>query len=544
MPIFPHFKKGRISFNIFLFLDIFTSFLGLIAIIALIMQGFELSYEYELLSQMGIYAVLYLFITQELLRFSMGWFRKKEVSLKSFVWENLKSHFLQRKMEVFIALFMTVLLISPDFFMKPFFRYLIPNQDVTTLTVLFFAFIQILLFLAQVLRYLRNSELLSYKTLRPTNLFILAFLFTILLGTLLLKLPKATYSLTPLSWLDAIFTSISAVCVTGLVVVDTASTFTPLGKIFLASLFQIGGLGVMTFTMTFSLLFAGALSINDRMLLADLLSEKKMGQVGGTLKSIAIFTFFLEFIGAILLYKAMGYNFSQWEPQAFYNAIFHSISAFCNAGFSLFDKGLNEVWFRSHFFYTSVIMGLVILGGLGFPVIMNLREILTFKRRSLPNLFLNPFTKLVLLSTFCLLLFGTLIIWALESQHSFVDLKIGEQLYHSLFLSVTVRTAGFNIWPTESLSYPCVCILMFLMWVGGSPISTAGGIKNTTFAVALINLRSILTNSPSPSLWSLYFYGSYLKSFCHHYLILKLFTCRGLPINVDGATTKSNGFSF
>ena len=151
-------------------------------------------------------------------------------------------------------------------------------------------------------------------------------------------------------------------------------------------------------------------------------------------------------------------------------------------------------------------MVLVIIGGLGFPVMLNLKEALFSRQRTfLPNLFLTPFTKIVLLSTTGLLLFGAAAIWILESQHSFVNLKafeepylktFGKQLYHSLFLSVTVRTAGFNIWPTESLSYPCLFILMFLMWVGGSPISTAGGIKNTTLMVSLINLRSVLVGSP------------------------------------------------
>ena len=481
------------------FLDILTYFLGLMAIVALIMQGFELSPQYQRFSEVGIYVVLYCFVAQEFLRFSLGWFAKKDSSWKDFIWGNLKSHFLERKMEVFVAILMTTLLIAPTSFFIKITTYFIPNiKATTTLTVLLFAFMQFLLFSAQVLKALRNSQLLSYKTLRPAHLFILAFIATILMGTLLLKIPKATYI--PISWLDALFTSVSAVCVTGLVVVDTAIAFTPLGKIFLAILFQIGGLGVMTFTMTFSLLFTSALSVNDRMLLADLLSEKKMGQVGNTLKSIAAFTFVLEFIGAILLYKAMGYSFafSEFKPEAFYNAVFHSISAFCNAGFSLFDDGLNSFWFRSHYFYTSVIMVLVIIGGLGFPVMLNLKEALFSRQRTfLPNLFLTPFTKIVLLSTTGLLLFGAVAIWILESQHSFVNLKtFGEQLYHSLFLSVTVRTAGFNIWPTESLSYPCLFILMFLMWVGGSPISTAGGIKNTTLMVSLINLRSVLVGSP------------------------------------------------
>ena len=484
--------------RLYRFLNILTYFLGLTAVVALIMQGFTLSPKYQFISDLGLRVVLHLFVAQELLRFSLGWLRKKESSWIHSIWINLKSHFLERKMEVFMAILMTILLISPDFFIQLIVSKLIPNTNPTTLTILFFAFIQFLLFSAQVLKALRRSQLLSYKTLRPTNLFILAFIATILLGTLLLKIPKATYE--SISWIDAFFTSVSAVCVTGLVVVDTASTFTPLGKIFLTLLFQIGGLGVMTFTMTFSLLFTSALSINDRMLLADLLSEKKMGQVGNTLKSIATFTFVLELIGAILLYKAMGYHLglSQFNPSAFYNAIFHSISAFCNAGFSLFEEGLNSFRFRSNNFYTSIIMGLVILGGLGFPVMLNLKEAFINRRRAfLPNLLLTPLTKLVLLSTLGLLFFGTLMIWALESQRSFVDLKNGwQQLYHSLFLSVTARTAGFNIWPTENLSYPCLAILMFLMWVGGSPISTAGGIKNTTLMVALINLRSVLLSSP------------------------------------------------
>lgn len=326
-------------------------------------------------------------------------------------------------------------------------------------------------------------------SLRPPQIFLLGFLIPIGIGTLLLMMPaSSTHGLT---FVDALFTAVSAMCVTGLSTINVGTELTAMGQFFLLTLIQIGGLGIMTLTITFASVFMGGLGIRERLLMAELLSADRFGQIKNLLLKICIFTFAIELTGAITLYFSEFQTFDQFSIRAFLVHVFHSISAFCNAGFSIYPEGLMQEGLQQNTAYLGTLMSLIVLGGLGFPVLVNLYELLKnqFRQHKMFKV-LSVTSKLVLTSTVFLLLGGLLLFSLIESRESMRELPFSRQIFESLFFSVTSRTAGFNIFPMEALSGLGLLVLMSLMWIGGAPMSTAGGIKVTTFAVAILNVRS------------------------------------------------------
>lgn len=365
--------------------------------------------------------------------------------------------------------------------------------DVETLFLAYLGFTQFVLLMAHVIRKVRISGFSSRLHLRPPQVFIISFLFAISIGTLLLKLPKATTE--PISWLDALFTATSAVCVTGLIVVDTATRFTPLGQGIICLLFQLGGLGIMTLTMSLGILFSGGLGVRERVVLGNILSEDRMGEVGKLLATITLFTFGVESVGIFGLYFFSGGSIWSFDLTLFLHSTFHAISAFCNAGFSLYSEGLYAAQFRNNYSYLSVIIILIFIGGMGFPVAKNIYDAIRTRGRksSQRRVLISTTSKLILYTTFFLVLAGTSTIFFLERSHSFSDISFFDQLFQSFFLSIASRTAGFNIWPTHELALTTCIVVGFLMWVGGAPMSTAGGIKTLTFAVAVMAVKAVVT---------------------------------------------------
>lgn len=329
-------------------------------------------------------------------------------------------------------------------------------------------------------------RLINSLKIVPSLLFAMSFLAVILIGSVLLMFPNAHVQ--PVSYLDALFTSVSAVCVTGLTVVDTASAYTGLGKIIIMALIQLGGLGIMTFTGFFGYIFTGSASYKDRLLLRELISSKTMSGLFRMLMQIIGVTFFFEIAGAFLIYLSID---GTGLDKAFFSA-FHAISAFCNAGFSTVPDGLASSVLRTNYPMQFIISVLIILGGIGFPVLIVLLRYLSWLiagllkkpkvRHRLHGIAVSG--RIVLVSTLVLLVFGTLSYYLLERNH-LKQLPGFDQLMISFFGSVSSRTAGFNIVDITQWSYPTVLLMIFLMWVGASPASTGGGIKTTTFAVAV-----------------------------------------------------------
>lgn len=368
----------------------------------------------------------------------------------------------------------------------------------TTVSLLYLGATQAMLLCAFALRTLRGNRWLSTRSLSPGLVFIISFTVLIVLGTLLLQTPHATRA-PGLSWTDALFLATSAVCVTGLTPVDVSETLTSHGQWVLLGLFQIGGLGVMTLTYFFAYFVAGGVSLRNRIGLQDLLSEENLVNIGAVLGLIVTFTIAAELTGAVLIYRALLDTPSAPGNLPFF-ALFHSVSAFCNAGFSTLSDGLADPSVSVHGRFLGVMMVLIVLGGLGFPVVTNLWQYLSARIRRRLGLRLaapprlTAHSRVVLISTTVLLLGGAALIWLTEfaAGGGRAQAAADSPWLTALFHSVTARTAGFNVTPTEGLLPATTVVVMFLMFVGGSPASTAGGIKTSTLAVAFLSVRRVL----------------------------------------------------
>lgn len=347
-----------------------------------------------------------------------------------------------------------------------------------------------------------NSLYFSNRNINPALLFVYSFLFIIFMGTGLLMLPNATYEGITLT--NAFFTSTSAVCVTGLIVVDTATYFTPLGQVFIIVLIQLGGLGIMTFTSFFGYFFKGSASFGNEFLLKELINEERIGEIFNTLLKIISITFSIEAIGALLIYYIVPSSLFVGNFQAIGFSVFHAISAFCNAGFSTLSANLYQPGFREIYSLHYIIGFLIIIGGLGFPIVFNYAHLL---RHFIKNKYAQIFTKaeyvhvpkiilvntrIVMITTLLLISVGFVFFMFSEYNHSLRGLSLAGKVAGAFFASVTARTAGFNTVDLSMLAPVSILFSMFLMWVGASPASTGGGIKTTTFAVAVMNFVSLV----------------------------------------------------
>lgn len=359
------------------------------------------------------------------------------------------------------------------------------------------------LHLAVFINFVREaSEIkINYKrtVLNPAQLFIASFLLLILLGSALLMLPKATYN--GISFLDALFTSTSAVCVTGLSVIDTGKNFTELGLIILMLLIQVGGLGILTFASYFSYFFKGGSSYENQLVLSDMTSSKKLGEVFSMLKYILLITLTIELFSAALIYFSLNQKmFASVYDRGFF-AVFHAISAFCNAGFSTLSNSLYEEGFRFNYPLQMVIILTFFLGGLGFPIVSNL---LSYLRYKLSGLFkfkkqkktyrpwvLNINSRITLITTLSLTFIGFIGFYILEYQHTLLEHTGFGKMVVALFGATTPRTAGFNSIDNAAMQFPTLMMVLLLMWIGASPLSTGGGIKTNTFAIATLNILSL-----------------------------------------------------
>lgn len=333
---------------------------------------------------------------------------------------------------------------------------------------------------------------LRRRELSPGTALILYYLTAIALGTVLLALPAASRG-APLSLLDALFTATSAQCVTGLVVVDTGSDLSLFGQLVVLVLIQIGGLGIMTFSVLLFIYLGRRVSMRGRWIIHETLIHTPVASLRDLLGTILIFTLFIELAGTVLL--ALVFVPEMGWGQGIYHAVFHAVSAFCNAGFALFPDSLES--YAAHPLTNLTVMLLITLGGLGFLVVCELFNWVR-SRRSRRRLSLH--SRLVLWTSAILTLGGALMIFLLESGNSLHGRTALEGLWVAVFQSVTARTAGFNTFDL-SLFHPATLMLMlFLMLIGASPGSCGGGLKTTSIAVLFAALLSRLRGSPHTSI--------------------------------------------
>ena len=346
-------------------------------------------------------------------------------------------------------------------------------------------------------------RLLGRKT-NPSLILASSFLIIILVGAGLLMLPRATYN--GISWIDALFISTSATCVTGLVSVDVPSTFTLEGQIIIMLLIQIGGLGVMTITSFFAMFFMGNTSLYNQLAVGDMISTNSLNSLLSTLLYILGFTLAIEGIGMALIWFDIHGTLGMTLYEELYFSAFHSVSAFCNAGFSTLPGGMgNDMVMHNHNFLYIVLSMLIVFGGIGFPILVNMKDTLFYylrhfyswifhrRRRFIKKIHLyNLNTKIVLFMTAVLLLAGTLIILLFEWNNAFSGMDTADKLVHAFFNSVCPRTAGFASVGLTTLSTQTLLLMIILMMIGGGTQSTAGGVKINVFAVILINLFAVL----------------------------------------------------
>ena len=318
------------------------------------------------------------------------------------------------------------------------------------------------------------------------SILALGFLAVILLGTVLLALPIAAKNGQSIGLFDSLFTSTSAVCVTGLVVVDTGTTFSLFGQIVLIVLIQVGGLGFMVFATMLMVMLGRKISIRGRMLIRESMNASSLSDLGSLTRLYLLLSLAIELIGTVTLcfrfVPLYGWKHGTWM------ALFHSVSAFCNAGFDLFGNYASLTAFSGDPLVLLTVASLIILGGLGFSVILETAR----NRQGFRNLSLH--TRIVLMTTLVLLLAGTVFYWIVErtNAETFAGCSEGEKILNAFFQSVTMRTAGFNSFDLSALRDGTKLFSSLLMMIGASPASTGGGIKTTTIAALTLLMLSVV----------------------------------------------------
>lgn len=331
---------------------------------------------------------------------------------------------------------------------------------------------------------------------KPAQTLMFSFVLGVFIGSLLLMLPISTIEGVQLSYIDALFTATSAICVTGLSTIGVSENFSLFGQSVIMILFQIGGLGIMTFSVFLTLFLGGKLSHTESSVLQETFSTKNLSETIKIFKTIFAFTFLIELLGALALFFAWHDDFST-PFEAVFTSLFHSISAFCNAGFSLFPDSLVSYGTTPSIVFTISL--LIIFGGIGFPVVFNVLQF--FKRRH-RNIHLRMQTKLALIVTGCLLVYGTIAIYLTEMNTGLAGYSLWDGFLLSFFQSVTARTAGFNTMDIGQLMPSTLLIILTLMYVGASPGSTGGGIKTTTFGLTVMELWNTMRGRERLHLWN------------------------------------------
>ena len=351
----------------------------------------------------------------------------------------------------------------------------------------------IIYFLLRLMVFVRHVYDIYFN---PAIVFVGSFLILALSGAFLLMLPSATTN--GITFTNALFTSTSAVCVTGLTVVDTATDFTYVGQSIILALFQLGGIGILTFTSFFAFFFRGSSSFKESLNTRDFIAHDGLKDVFRAALNVVIFTIGVEIVGALFIYSSIIGN-DAIENKVFFS-IFHGVSAFCNAGFSIFSSGLYDESIRFHYYFQWIIMILVVFGGLGHNIVFNFYQYIktyvlefcdkTRIHKDVRIITLN--TKIVIFTTIFLLLGGFIFLFISEYNNTLqIHDTIFGKITNAAFNSVTPRTAGFNVIDFSEMTVPSLLFIIFLMWIGASPASTGGGVKTSTFALATLNIFAV-----------------------------------------------------
>ncbi|MBN1621286.1 MAG: Trk family potassium uptake protein [Endomicrobiales bacterium] len=432
------------------FKDYFIGIVAIFAFIVLLIENCECFYGYRYIFSILNLTVLFVFIIDVVVRIFLGEDRK----------EYLKNNWFD--LIVFLPLIQFV-----------------PGLENTSL---FVVIRQVVIVVILISRTRKTSKFISLLSLRPTLLMILSFAFAIGAGAILLMLPISTNSGLKMPFVDAVFTATSATCVTGLIVQDTAAYFSRFGQLVILGLIQIGGLGIMTFSVSLALVMKKQVSFKQQVAMQEVLDQDTLENVKGLVYFIFKMTFLIELIGALML-SVLWYGKFKNIFTSLYHGFFHSISAFCNAGFSTFSDSLMQ--FSGDIGTNIVICALIIAGGVGFMIIRDLYHNIKYRIFGVGSkvIKLKIQSKIVLKISLILIILGAAGIYFFEGSNVFSSFDQTSKIIVSLFQSVTTRTAGFNSCDFSRLSHSTLLFMIILMFIGASPGSTGGGVKTTTFSV-------------------------------------------------------------
>ncbi len=359
------------------------------------------------------------------------------------------------------------------------------NLGMPNMTVYYGLFIQIYFFLIIAIEVGKASQKIAIFKLGPSALLSMSFILLIISGAGLLMLPEMTVK--GIRWIDALFTSTSACCVTGLTSVDTATAFTFKGKTIIMFLIQLGGLNILSFATFFATFYKSAAGLKYQSLLKDIISTDKLSNTRILLRKIFMFSIVIELTGAVLIFLTWPneMHFSTMG-QKIYFSLFHSVSAFNNAGFALFTDNLYDIGIRHAYNLQLIIAALIFLGGIGFIVLEDIFSVRRIKlRHELKWKKLLVHSRVSLNTSLVLIIAGALVFYLVERNKGISGYSLYGSIVSSVFQSVTCRTAGFNSVDFTRLAQPVLIFMMMLMYIGASPGSTGGGIKTTTFAIIL-----------------------------------------------------------
>ena len=342
------------------------------------------------------------------------------------------------------------------------------------------------------------------KSVHPNLIFVVSFLSIITIGTALLMFPNSTYN--GIAFTDALFTATSATCVTGLVSVPFSETFTLSGQLIVLFLIQTGGLGVITITTFFAVFFTQGFTVNSEYVIKDIISGNRSSKLRSLVTRIITVTFIMELTGAVLIYLYTAPHLQMEEWEKIYFSVFHSISAFCNAGFSTMPQNLAEPALINIGPLYLIISVLIIFGGIGFPIFSNILRITGHRIRQVyMYIRYGKFTRfvrewdmnsvIVMRTTAILIITGMTYLLLFEWNGILSQFSDEDKFIQAFFNSVTPRTAGFNSIDTSALKTVTLYMVLIFMWIGGAPQSTAGGIKVTTFALMIRNAAQLVRGS-------------------------------------------------
>jgi trk system potassium uptake protein TrkH len=421
--------------------------------------------------------IIIFFIAENFIRFGMS--REKL--------DYLRTHWVDF---LFIFLFIAQIVLLRFFSRTHWVESFLVHLNIVSLTKAYIVAVQVYIALALFTKTIDANRFIARLRISPPQMVLGSFAAVIAVGTVLLLLPRATAGGHSMPFIDALFTAASATCVTGLIVVDTGSYFSRFGQTIIMILIQIGGLGIMSMVAFSAAAIGRGIGMRERAVLKDVLDSNFIGEVTRLLRNIVLITVLFETAGVLLLSRIWARDFAS-PATTFYYSLFHSISAFCNAGFSLFSNNLEG--FRGRPDVVLTFAALIIIGGLGFIALSNVfRFFVGWLTRAKPRHRLDLHTRIVLVTSALLLLAGTAAFYLLEAGNSMETFTAGEKALSAFFSSVTARTAGFSTLNMGTIAVPSALIIVLLMFIGASSGGTGGGIKTNTFAVLVATLRSML----------------------------------------------------